>query len=241
MNEINLENRRFGKLTAINKVNKKWECVCDCGGRVSTRTTSLLGGHTTSCGCNHNPNLVGNRFLRLTVLRLIGKNKNGRRVWECQCDCGKTKNVTSNDLKYSKVQSCGCKKREETITRQWRGCGKISGSLWNRIISQAKSRKLEVKVTIQDIWDLFLTQGGKCNLTGETLVFSSGNRTTDGTASLDRINSKLGYTKENIQWIHKDVNQMKMDMDEGYFIEICRKIVDKRRCQNENSFNQRRD
>ena len=45
-----------------------------------------------------------------------------------------------------------------------------------------------------------------------------------GTASLDRKNSNLDYTKENIQWVHKDVNYMKMSLNEKYFIKLCKLI-----------------
>ena len=46
------------------------------------------------------------------------------------------------------------------------------------------------------------------------------------TASLDRIDSKLGYTSNNIQWVHKDLNYMKSDLDQSVFIEWCRKVVE---------------
>ena len=44
------------------------------------------------------------------------------------------------------------------------------------------------------------------------------------TASLDRINSKIGYFKENTQWIHKDLQWMKGNKDEAVFINYCKLI-----------------
>lgn len=44
------------------------------------------------------------------------------------------------------------------------------------------------------------------------------------TASLDRIDSNKGYNKENIQWVHKYINKMKMDFNQDYYIEMCRKV-----------------
>ena len=221
-----LENKKFGKLTVIKKNGKTWECKCDCGKIVNVKTANLRGGHVTSCGCKKYPNLIGKKFYRLTVLRLIGVVKN-RRLWECKCDCGNIIKAFNQKLTCGRLQSCGCKKKEDTIKRQWQGYGEISGSLWTRIVNQAKSRKFDVKITIRDIWNLFLKQDKKCNLTSLPLRFSSSYHSSDGTASLDRINSKLGYVKGNIQWVHKDINQMKMDMDEKYFVELCRKIVEK--------------
>ena len=42
-----------------------------------------------------------------------------------------------------------------------------------------------------------------------------------GNASLDRIDSSKGYVKDNIQWVHKDVQIMKNKFSEDYFKQIC--------------------
>ena len=55
--------------------------------------------------------LTGKRFGRLVVVKR-SENIHGRVAWECLCDCGNIKKVTSNDLKMKSVQSCGCLKRE---------------------------------------------------------------------------------------------------------------------------------
>lgn len=54
----NLTGQRFGRLTAIEKVeglkknsNNVWRCICDCGQETLVATTHLLQGNTTSCGC----------------------------------------------------------------------------------------------------------------------------------------------------------------------------------------------
>lgn len=45
------------------------------------------------------------------------------------------------------------------------------------------------------------------------------------TASLDRINSSIGYTIDNVQWVHKKINMMKMDLSQEEFINYCRLVV----------------
>jgi len=47
---------------------------------------------------------------------------------------------------------------------------------------------------------------------------------------MDRIDNDLGYTKENIQWVHKDVNAMKSNFKEKYFLKICKLIVRRLLC-----------
>ena len=51
-------------------------------------------------------------------------------------------------------------------------------------------------------------------------------RKSDGTASLDRIDSSKGYIEGNIQWVHKDINRMKGDSSDNDFIKLCKIISD---------------
>jgi hypothetical protein len=77
---------------------------------------------------------------------------------------------------------------------------------------------------MQDLADQWVAQEGKCAISGVPLTLKAHKRDHTGTASVDRIDSKLGYTKDNIQWVHKTVNQMKMDLEESEFFDWCNKI-----------------
>lgn len=50
-------------------------------------------------------------------------------------------------------------------------------------------------------------------------------------ASLDRIDSSKEYTKDNIAWIHKDIQRMKSDFPIEYFIQTCNKITNQQHTQ----------
>lgn len=58
-NFIDLTGKQFGKLTVIEKSNKKgksrkiiWRCICDCGNEdVYVQSDKLLSGESKSCGC----------------------------------------------------------------------------------------------------------------------------------------------------------------------------------------------
>ena len=45
------------------------------------------------------------------------------------------------------------------------------------------------------------------------------------TASLDRIDSSLGYTIGNVQWVHKHVNVMKNIYPQNMFLFICCEVA----------------
>lgn len=52
---LNLEGKKFGKLTVINFAgNSKWACQCDCGKSTFVLTANLNRRNTTSCGCTRN-------------------------------------------------------------------------------------------------------------------------------------------------------------------------------------------
>ena len=74
-------------------------------------------------------------------------------------------------------------------------------------------------------WEQFLKQNRNCALSGEALRFQTKCKSSDGTASLDRIDSSHGYIGGNVQWVHKDINYMKMDLDNAKFIDWCRKVA----------------
>ncbi len=59
------------------------------------------------------------RFGRLIAKKIIGKNKYGNYLWECVCDCGNIKIVSSNHLKFG-TKSCGCLRLETTINRSFK-------------------------------------------------------------------------------------------------------------------------
>jgi hypothetical protein len=54
--------KRFGKLKVVGyshtikyksgNANNYWNCVCDCGSRVVTKSSSLVSARKTSCGCS---------------------------------------------------------------------------------------------------------------------------------------------------------------------------------------------
>ena len=104
----------------------------------------------------------------------------------------------------------------------WRGHGEISAKYWFNVQRHAMGRQLEMDVSMEYAWDLFLHQDCRCALTGIELQFGINGTQT---ASLDRIDSNEGYTPSNIQWVHKIVNQMKMKLSQDELILWCKRIA----------------
>jgi hypothetical protein len=142
----------------------------------------------------------------------------------CECECGKQKEVRGCKLIRGDIKSCGChrNKWDRTNTWSWKGCGEISGRYWAILQKSAKIRDIEFNLSIEYAWDLFLQQNRKCALTGSEIFFVRNyQRAGRQTASLDRINSDLGYIQGNVQWTHVDINILKNDFSQDQFIKLC--------------------
>ena len=72
--------------------------------------------------------------------------------------------------------------------------------------------------------ELWNKQGGKCFYTGEELTLDRLRRIGDS-ASLDRIDSTRGYTKDNVVWTSRFVNTSKGQRNFDEFISFCRTVV----------------
>lgn len=169
--------------------------------------------------------LNGYKFGDLVV---IGKSHstNGVLRWKCRCKCGNIKYHTRQNILKGTIRSCGCFKSscKGIHHKNWKGYGKISSALFSKIKALSQRRHLKFDLTIQYLWKLFKQQNEKCPLSGIVLTFPlTAHEITHGkgSASLDRIDSSRGYIKGNVQWVHKDINMMKQQFSQSYFIEMC--------------------
>ena len=67
--------------------------------------------------------LTGQRFGRLVVIREYGRDKCGKVLWLCRCDCGAEVVIRGYHLRSESIKSCGCLSREQTVSRSTKhGC-----------------------------------------------------------------------------------------------------------------------
>lgn len=58
------------------------------------------------------PDLVGQRFGRLLVLKRAENNRHGQAMWHCRCDCGKSAITNTGKMRQGQTSSCGCLRLE---------------------------------------------------------------------------------------------------------------------------------
>lgn len=250
---VNIEiGQKFGKLTVVDKfkhsLTKKTRfiCKCECGGETTTYGYSLRVGKTKSCGCQRIEsgrkrvkNISGQKFGNITAIkhngRYISPKGKVQTLWLCKCSCGTEFTTTYGKVKYGSRKSCPKCSKLRTGNRttgknnkKWSGYEGISGSLWNRIKKTAMARQKQFDVSIEYAWGVYIKQNGKCALTGMELYLAKTIKELKcqkNTASLDRIDSTKAYIEGNIQWVHKDINCMKWDYDQKYFIKMCKLVA----------------
>lgn len=59
--------------------------------------------------------LAGQKFGRLTAVRIVGRDKSGYCTWLCSCECGGEKIVQSGSLSAGQTKSCGCLYRRKSL------------------------------------------------------------------------------------------------------------------------------
>ena len=98
-------------------------------------------------------NLIKKRFHRLLVISRGDRNKHGRMLWNCQCDCGEVATATTQDLQRGHTKSCGC--------LWFEGPNRIHGmthtttyKAWQYI--HRKCRKIDGPIKVCKRWDNFL-------------------------------------------------------------------------------------
>lgn len=231
----NLIGQRFGKLVVEQDIGRystneiKWLCKCDCGNTRITKTYFLKRGINSCVKCNYE-DLTNQKFGKLLVIKRIEDKINsvGGKViqWLCKCECDNETTRTSYELKRGK---CCCKECKAELDRKNNGTGykDISGIYWSSIKGQAIKRDVEFSIDIEYAYSLFELQNGKCKLSGMEIQFAKNKvdyLNGGTTASLDRIDSDLGYIKGNVQWVHKWINRMKSNHSQNVFIDLCKKV-----------------
>lgn len=124
MKRVNIQNERFGMLTAIEPTDQRnfgnviWKCRCDCG-QITYRSTNYLDkDRMCSCGCyaeiqhqKQRRDIKDQRFGSLVAMEPTGKsNKTKQRIWRFRCDCGTVieRPISEVTKKTNPTHSCGC-------------------------------------------------------------------------------------------------------------------------------------
>jgi len=161
---------------------------------------------------------IGMRFGKWLVIGDIIKDGG---LVETKCECGYISKTRINRLLSGGTVGC----RKCTIyaenSSNWKGIGSLPSTIITKIKLAARSRKKNYSLSPEYLWELYLNQDKKCALSGIPIDFRK-----NGAASLDRIDSALGYVEGNVQWVYNKINIMKNEYTQDEFLQLCKIITE---------------
>jgi hypothetical protein len=79
---------------------------------------------------------AGDKFHRLTAVRVISINKWRKQRWEFICDCGKIHAAEASEVNRGSVKSCGCLRRDLATTHG--GYGTAEYTAWRAMVQRCE-------------------------------------------------------------------------------------------------------
>lgn len=219
---------------------KEYDLQCTCGkiNRYSYRYI-IKSSFSKSCrSCSQKLRRLekgeykeGDKIKNLTILNHRYQYK-GNTYFKVRCDCGNVFYTghsklyglkIGKSLPYCKACYSVDKKAHKKSTMV---SEHLSVAVFNHIHKQAKERGIYFNLSPEYLEQLLINQNFKCSLSGLPLSLSLGFSTPKDrqfhTASLDRIDSSIGYVEGNVQWVHKIINYMKGTLTQEEFINYCK-------------------
>ena len=175
--------------------------------------------------------ISGHRYGRLTVIERVGSSDTGKSLWRCVCECGNEVRTTAGNLRSQIATSCGCSRsgarienRREALEkyiyqRFLRGTAIQRGIDWNLTFSEALSLSRQpcfycgcdpIGIVKDERY-----RKGKIVKTSDTVIRWNG---------LDRIDSKGGYSPDNVVPCCRHCNVAKSDRTIEEFMEWSKNL-----------------
>jgi hypothetical protein len=236
MRLIDLAGQRFGRLVVLRRVlgeGTRWEVRCDCGTIKTSTTGNLRSNAVTSCGCrrrevlnavntgrSRHHDLTGKRFGRWVVLSLSRVEVYA--YWSCQCDCGTIKEVLGKSLTGRVSQSCGCLQVEKCRKKSGYASQTYTYILYKH--NSAKRRGLVWAVSREQFNKLTQQPCHYCDSPPSNHTKAKNGNGDFVYNGLDRKDSNLGYTVDNVVPCCKICQRAKMDMPYDGFMTYLRRL-----------------
>ena len=187
---------------------------------------------------------INKRFGKLTVLKFAeyrydstlssGKIKRAA-YYLCKCDCGVEKILKGKYLKNKDTKSCGCLIIENVVNRNIENKKEDAclRSVYSRYKGRSKYKSIDFKISISEFKIITLKNCYYCGVPPLQLASNgrkprkgfTGNKNEYYYNGIDRIDSSLGYTENNIRPCCEICNKAKRDLSDIDFKKWIDRLV----------------
>jgi hypothetical protein len=170
--------------------------------------------------------LTGLTFGRLTVLGQAGKTSSGGYKWNCACQCGVLKAVSSDHLVRDKqpVTSCGCYRNDQVRAAAIDPCD----TAFNLLLGAYRKRaRIKGRTFDLDAAAFKTLTKGNCEYCGSPPSTEAFNKPKSGSYvhnGIDRVNPQIGYISSNCVSCCKLCNYMKLALPKDKFLSHVKAI-----------------
>lgn len=153
--------------------------------------------------------------------QMVTKGEDGRYYKPCP-ECGTLqsylrKNYAEESARLNKLCKACANKIPDNNNHKGFYLGVLRASFAHKYKNNAGLRGIEWNLSYEYLAQLLIDQDFKCALSGRPISAMEVNNN----ASLDRIDSKLGYVENNVQWVTSTINMMKQNYTQEEFIQTC--------------------
>lgn len=220
---------------------RKRKLRCACGHEIvfseSYINKSIFSKSCRSCSQIRRRNKDGNRIYNVgdIIMNLeILKIYSGKTItYQVKClECGNIYH-TGHSMLNRKSKGIGtghCHKCFRVDMKSKKKCKMLTKNIsliqYNKLKRQADLRGIEFNILPEYLESIFT---GFCYFSGIKLHIGTYSKIEGkidlGNASLDRLDSTIGYFENNVTWVYKPINVMKNILTTSEFLDLCKKIV----------------
>lgn len=171
------------------------------------------------------------RYGKLVVIDYYKKDTDGVHWWRCKCDCGNETIISSKRLSSQPTKSCGCLHNKAGSNRE----RVILAIYYSKLKNRNYEKGFSDLIDIESFKNIILQPCTYCGIEFSRIlkdIQSKGNNKniiSDYTLKcngIDRIDSRIGYTKENCAPCCTFCNNAKNIMSENDFYLWIKKVYD---------------